>query len=470
MSTVKGKSKLCSTPASGLSVENIGGIPFYDRYVEFDHLLQKYVGDRRFKDSFAEPLYNDAGGSIDWYVPSQYAGIPRLADLKGTADYDTAIHQKEACVQYLKKQMLDMPNHDRQYFDCLIKYVNSDISDFTTFFKDGHVIFGVWGLQLNGQKDVSMAIRTDIDDRRVYTITYQMNGDGVFTGVESVIKRKHGHTLSGPVDIPNVVPDEGFEFSSWEPDAPHNKVVESDLVFTAVCTPIPQVTEPEVDHKDEIPVVEPQIEQPLEDAPTFSEVKFDPASFGKLKKGARAVQVQNGKAVDPALIPQVKAKPGYEFVGWDKDTTEPISKDTVFKAQYEKKEGGGGFVGAGPVGGFFGRRGGCLNWLIGLLGALLLIFLLSLLLRACGGGVMPGRTPIVTEEEVVTTESIAPNDGMITTQPQHQLPAPVVEGDLEKEKVTTEKEVDYEAVRALIQEYQQRIDELAKMLPESDRK
>lgn len=470
MSTVKGKSKLCSTPANGLSVENIGGIPFYDRYVEFDHLLQKYIVDRRFKDSFAEPLFNDAGGSIDWYVPSQYAGIPRFEELKGTAEYDAATHQKEACIQYLKRQMLDMPDHDRQYFDCLIKYVNSDISDYTTFFKDGHLIFGVWGLQLNGQKDISMAIRTDIDDRRVYSITYQMSGNGIFTGVESVIKRKHGHTLSGPIDIPNVVPDEGYEFSSWEPDAPHNKVVDSDMVFTAVCTPIPQVTEAEPGAKEDIPVITPHIEEPVEETPTFSDVKFDPGNFGKLKKGARAIQVQNGKAIEPSLIPQVKAKPGYEFVGWDKDTTAPINKDTVFKAQYEKKDGRGGLFGAGPVGGFFGSGGGCLNWLIGLLGALLLLFLLSLLLRACGGGIIPGRTPIVTEEEIVTTEGVVTDDGMVITQPQHQLPAPVVEGELEKEKVTTEKEVDYEAVRALIQEYQQRIEELAKMLPESGSK
>lgn len=470
MSTVKGKNKLCSTPANGLSIENIGGIPFYDRYVEFDHLLQKYIIDRRFKDSFAEPLFNDAGGTIDWYVPSQYAGIPRLEDLKGSADYDTAARQKDACIQYLKRQMLDMPDHDRQYFECLIKYANSDISDYTTFFKDGHVIFGVWGLQLNGQKDVSMAIRTDIDDRRVYTITYQMSGNGIFTGVDSVIKRKHGHILSGPVDIPNVVPDEGYEFSSWEPDAPHNRVVDSNLVFTAICTPMPQVNEPEPKTEDEVPFIEPSIEEPVKETPTFSEVKFDAANFGKLKKGARAVQVQNGKAIEPSLIPQVKAKPGYEFIGWDKDTTAPINKDTVFKAQYDKKEGRGGLFGVGPIGGFFGSGGGCLNWLIGLLGALLLLFLLSLLLRACGGGLIPGGTPIVTEEEIVTTEGVVTDDGMVMTQPQHQLPAPVVEGELEKEKVTTEKEVDYEAVRALIQEYQQRIDELAKMLPESGSK
>ena len=465
MSTVKGKNKLCSTPASGISVENIGGIPFYDRYVEFDHLLQKYVVDRRYKDSFAEPLFNGAGGTIDWYVPSQYSGIPRLEDLKGTTEYDDALRQKDACIQYLKRQMLDMPDHDRQYFDCLIKYANSDISDYTTFYSNGHVVFGVWGLHLNGMKDISMAIRTDIDDRRVYTVSYQMNGKGVFTGVDSVIKRKHGHVLNGVRDIPNVVPDEGYEFSSWEPDAPHNKVVESDLTFTAVCakklTPVEQA--PEVE-----PIVTPIIEEPFPETPTTSNVQFDPANNGKLK-GPSAVQAQNGKPLDPAMIPQVKPKRGFDFIGWDKDTTEPITKDTVFKAQYQKKEGKGGLFGGGfvPFGGFFGSGSGCLNWLIGLLLGLLLLFLLSLFLRTCSAGGVTHRTHIGPEEEIVTTEEVITNDGVLTTQPSHQLPGPVVEGDLEKEKVTTETEVDYEAVRALIQEYQERINELAKMLPEN---
>ncbi len=468
MSTVKGKNKLCSTPASGISVENIGGIPFYDRYVEFDHLLQKYVTDRRYKDSFAEPLFNGAGGTIDWYVPTQYAGIPRLDELKGTIDYDDAVRQKAACIQYLKRLMLDMPDHDRQYFDCLIKYANADISDYTTFFGNGHVVFGVWGLHLNGMKDISMTSRTDIDDRRVYTITYQMSGKGEFTGVDSVIKRKHGHVLNGGQDIPIVVPEEGYEFSSWEPDAPHNRVVESDLTFTAVCTERILPDEPVTTAE---PVIEPVVEEPMSEGPTSSNVQFDAANDGKLK-GPSSVRAQNGIPLNPNVIPRVKPKRGFDFIGWDKDTTAPITKDTVFKAQYQKQEGRGGLFGAGvgPVGGFFGRSGGCLNWLIGLLLGLLLLFLLSLILKMCSGGGIIHTAPVVPNEEVITTEEVITDEDAITTSPGHQLPGPVVEGELEKEKVTTEREVDYEAVRALIQEYQERINELVKMLPENEKK
>jgi hypothetical protein len=313
-----------------------------------------------------------------------------------------------------------------------------------------------------------MAIRTDIDDRRVYTITYQMSGDGVFTGVDSVIKRKHGHILNGARDIPNVVPGDGFEFSSWEPDAPHNKVVESDMTFIAVCSKAPVqdglTTEEE-------PAVAPFVEEPVPEETTYSNVQFDPANNGKLK-GPSAVQAQNGRPLDPSVIPEVKPNRGYEFIGWDKDTTAPITKDTVFKARYEKQEKKGGLFGAGvgPAGGFFGRGSGCLNWLIGLLLGLLLLFLLSLFFRMCGTGGLIHKNPVVPGQEVVIPEGGVSGNGAVTTQPEHQLPEPVVEGDLEKEKVTRETEVDYDAVRALIQEYQERIDELVKMLPENGSK
>ena len=461
MSTVKGKSKLCSTPMNGVSVENIGGIPFYDRYIEFDRLLHKYVIDRRYSDAFAEPLYNQTNGSIDWYIPNHLATGTRLCDLKETADYDSYARLRDSYIQYFKRLMLDMPEHDRQYFDCMIKYAGSDISDHTTFCSNGKIIFGVWGMKLLDSRDISTAIRTDIDDRRVYSVSYSIQGNGRFTGVSGSIKRKHGHVLSGINDIPNVLPDDGYEFTAWEPDAPHNKVVDSDLSFTAVCTPIPQV----VPEEPSSPL--PPVEETVSEVPSYSNVKFDPGLHGKLK-GASAMQAKNGTPIDPSMIPSIKPKRGYEFMGWDKDTDIPINQDTTFKAQYKeiKQTGFGGFGGFGP-GGWF-SRGGCLNWLIGILLTLLLLFLLSLLLRTCASHEVVTTYPVTTEEVTTSTPAITGDEGVVTGT----MPAPVVEGELEKttETTTTNTEVDYEAVRALIQEYQERIDELVKMLPENEKK
>lgn len=447
MSTVKGKIKLCTTDLNGVSVENIGGIPFYERYVEFDHLLQKYVSDRRYRDAFSEPICNHNNGTIDWYISKEGDGFPcRLADLQGTSDYEQYSKLKDSYIQYYKRLMGDMSDHDRNYFNCMIKQASSELSDYSTFCKDGKITFGVWGVQLNNERSMSMAIRTDIDDHRVHSITYQLSGPGVLSGVTGTIKRKHGHILNGNKDIPTVTPDNGYSFSAWEPDAPHNKAVESDMVFTAVCSPVPVPETAEETPNEPTPAEEPQ-------TPTFSNVNFNAGEHGKLK-GAKSIMAENGKPVPSASIPEVKPRRGYEFAGWDKNPNNAINDETTFNAQYKKlgKKAGGLFGGFGS--GFGWSRRGCLGSLLGLLLTALLIMLLSALFRNCSGPAI--RTPHVPHVPVTTPD-------LIETRP---ATTPIVEQPLETTTTTTTTETDYDAVRALIKEYQQRIDELEKMLPE----
>lgn len=447
MSTVKGKIKLCSTNLNGVSVENVGGIPFYERYVEFDHLLQKYATDRRYSDAFSEPICNHNNGTIDWYIKNAGDGFPcKLSELQGTEEYEEYCKLKDSYIQYFKRIMNDMPEHDRAYFDCLIKQACTDYSDYSTFCKDGKITFGVWGVQVLNDKSISMAIRTDIDDRRVYSITYQLSGRGVLSGITGTIKRKHGHILNGSKDIPTVSPDNGYTFSAWEPDAPHNKTVESDMVFTAICSPVPIPETAEESPDEPKPIEEPQ-------APTFSNVNFNAGEHGKLK-GAKSIMVENGKPVPTGSIPEVKPRRGYEFAGWDKDPNNAINDETTFNAQYKKlgKKAGGLFGGFGS--GFGWSRRGCLGSILGLILTALLILLLSSLLRNCSGPSV--HTPYVPSSPITTQEIVEPRPKL----------KPVEEQPLEKTTTTTTTETDYDAVRALIKEYQQRIDELEKMLPE----
>lgn len=190
--------------------------------------------------------------------------------------------------------------------------------------------------------------------------------------------------------------------------------------------------------------------------PEFSNVRFDGGEHGKIK-GIDIIRAKNGEPVPPMQVPEVKPKRGYDFVGWDEDINNPINGDKVFKAQYKKN--GKGFWGNLFSGGLFGwfrnlfsgfgfggfGRGwfsGCLSWIVGLLLMGLLIMLLSSLFRGCS---TRNNTPIVTQPipEVVHT-------------PKQETP-----------QETPQKTDDYEAIRALIQEYERRIDELEQMLPEN---
>ena len=163
---------------------------------------------------------------------------------------------------------------------------------------------------------------------------------------------------------------------------------------------------------------------------------------------------ENGKPVPSASIPEVKPRRGYEFAGWDKNPNNAINDETTFNAQYKKlnKKAGGLFGGFGS--GFGWSRRGCLGSILGLILTALLILLLSSLLRNCSGPSV--HTPYVPSSPITTQEIVEPRPKL----------KPVEEQPLEKTTTTTTTETDYDAVRALIKEYQQRIDELEKMLPE----
>lgn len=444
MSSVKDKIKLCSIDLNGVFVENINGVPFYERYIEFGNTLRKYVNDKRCHEAFAQPVFNPTNNTLDWYVPSGFSNPIKLSDLKGTQDGDEYSSIKENAIKQIERIMPDIPEHDQKYLKCLIKYASSDYADEMVFCNDGNIIFGVWGLKMINGKSISTSIRTDIDDNRIYSINYSIRGNGVLVGVKGVIKRRHGHILNGNKDIPNVVPEEGYEFSSWEPNAPQNKKVESNLNFVAVCTKLPEEAPVEQ-------IIETSAEESISttEEPTFSNVRFNGGNQGKIK-GIDSIKAKNGVPIPTGLIPRIKPRRGYEFSGWDSDITEPISADKVFTAQYKKQEkpserglfGGGGLFGWGRsiFGGFGGGwLSGCLSWIMGAILLALLIFLLSLLFRGCGTSSVriPTRTAPIPE---------------VIQEPKIKEVAPVQ---------------DYEPIRALIREYEQRIEELEKMLPEN---
>lgn len=446
MSSVKDKIKLCSIDMSGVIVEKINGVPFYERYVEFENTIKKHISDKKYHSMFAQPVFNTTNNMLDWYVAPEFADAIRLTELNDTQEGAEYTRMKDAAIQNIKCVAADLSEHDQKYLKCMVKYASSEYSDDMVFCHDGKILFGVWGLRLVNGKSVSTAIRTDIDDKRVYSVNYKVSGNGVLSGVKGTIKRRHGHVLNGSKDIPVVIADDGYEFSSWEPDAPHNRTVECDLTYTAVCTQI------------QVPVEESPIEEVLEEQtaspaePTFSNVKFDAGEHGRIK-GIDTVRAKNGEPIPLGCVPQVKPKRGYEFTGWDIDLNQPVTGDTTYTAQYQKKErqpwslfGGGGLFGWGMslFGGFGGGwLSGCLSWLMGIILFGLMIMLLSLLFRGCdfSGPRIPSVSKPVPE---------------VTAPIQQPIPKP--------EEQSAE---DYDAIRALIKEYEQRIDELEKMLPEN---
>ena len=435
MPTVKNKRKLCETSLSDFSIEQIDGVPFYSRYPEMERLFRKLVPTVDFGRCFAQPYENNAKRVVEWFfVPGENAPS-RLTDLSNldAEAYNNSIAERDAIIRAISSAMETVGENERKFLKVALSGIQSPEADSTTFFHDGQIVFGAWGMRAKPGRNLEDVIREDVLDHRVFSINYEVVGEGGLSF--SSIARKYGHKLS-PSDVPQVTPADGWSFVRWEPDIPQGWTVVGDSTFVAVCEntiiqlenndphisgkPDDNVPDNEEDKKHvqfrcehggslqgitdywknkgdiiasaEVPSAIPDDEyefvgwdQEPEDYEVHSDVVFT-AKFRELDKKQYKVHFNDGghgklqgqteydkfyeEQVSDEEIPEVKPNEGYRFVGWDKNPKEHVVKEDVeFTARYEEKDDSW-------WGRFWGWGSGCLNWLL----TLLLLALIGLLL------------------------------------------------------------------------------------------
>jgi subtilisin family serine protease len=147
-------------------------------------------------------------------------------------------------------------------------------------------------------------------------------------------------------EIPEVIADEGYEFTGWTPsvDAP----IEEDTLFTAT-------------YKESDKICRFQSEK------------------GGLLNGSSLVELHKapGSKIVEEDIPQPSPDRGYRFTGWNESPLGTVmDSDHSFVAGFEQLPWWRRLW-------YWFRDGGCLRWLLGLLLLLLLLFLLAWLLHGC---------------------------------------------------------------------------------------
>ncbi len=468
MATVKGKIKLCQTQLDNFNSESINGSPFYCRYVEFLRVFKKHCAGLDPDVIFAQPEIDEAKGVLDWYIPKTQEPPVSLASIKASSPklYDKYDGIRNTLKQRLKEITSGIPSdQEKEYLSCAVKYLDSEYADKTTYCYDDKVTFAVWGMKMRKDRDITTVITDDVKDHRTHTVTFTVEGHGVIDGKDSII-RKHGYCLGGK-DIPNIKPDLHHSFVEWKPQAPHGKVVDADIQYTAVCKrtddyeiefvateggtiigastvmkkpgdclmvdDVPQYNASSGYHfvkwqpsltlnqtitddlkytalfeKDKEVVIPTPPDPPAPPAPpadSIHKVLFNAGDNGSLK-GNNAFDLKSGDYIPQSEIPVVEPKPGYKFTGWDKSVSDPITNDTVYTAQYARE--------TLPwwkrfwlwLTGPGCLTSGCLMWLLRLLGVLLLLLLLFWLLRSCDG-----CTGFREVNGVIPPDSITASDG-----------------------------------------------------------
>lgn len=433
MPIVKDKKVLCQTGLADFSVELVNEVPFYKRYFEFCKLFASKIPSVDFNACFAQPQENGARKTIEWYFTPGVESPMKLSELKESDPelYQTLAQQRSDIIANIKAAANKANENEQKYLNAVMVNLEANYADSITYCYDGHILFGIWGMRTKTGRQIDSVITEDALDHRAYKISYQIEGKGKLSSFTS-INRRYGHILHGDKDIPQVIPDEGYFFKEWKPEAPHGKEVKSDLVYTAVCEkpsapgeslgiagapPIGEVgghsslyvrfnagehgtpngqtlfekTPGETVLANEIPEITPaqgyrfvgwdknpsgyQVNQDTEFFAVYEELQnqhnviFKEGEHGHLK-GQTQYQKQDQEHVLPSEVPTVEPEEGYRFVGWDKNPDNyVVTSDTEFIAKYEEEK-------KSWWGRFFGWGSGCLNWLL----ALLLLGLIGLLL------------------------------------------------------------------------------------------
>lgn len=362
MPNVKNKVRLCTTsPMSIFIVENIGGTPFYNRRDDFERLLDKYVTNPRYKHFFAMPYYEPAMHGLEWHVDPEFAYAVKLSSLAGTQQYIAAKQYIAEATSYFRGLISQVNDAEQPYFNCLTKYIDSTDIDEMAFVTNSQVILGVWGIMPLPGQTMSTTIVTHVEDNRLHRVSFETN-NATLKGTTSFMRR-HGYKLHPGIDVPQVVPDDGFEFVSWMPFDPNNAQVNEDVHFVAQCqkikTPPPYQAGP-------APL------PPTPGGPHVCQVTFDNGGLGALSGTSPSFTVPVGTMLSSSRIPKVTPRNGYSFLGWDKPVDQPITGNTTFVAKYSKQPWWKRWFGDG-----------CLRWLLMALLALLLLLLLAIVLTRC---------------------------------------------------------------------------------------
>lgn len=433
--------------------QGIGSDPLYKRYDSVSSVVKNHIAPQ-YQSFLAQPFYDE--GLIHWYVDEWKESPVSYKDLQGEEKVkytrikeDTISHYKDSLNQLSSDELLIMAG--------ALKYINDEF----IYCFDDKVVLVAWGMKPDTSKHIvggSWVKGFKKEEKFKIRFVTDKNGKVKFPD-RAVINRKKGDKILAS-DIPEVVPNEGYVFSGWEPTNVIGYEVQGETVFTATFSkaenskPVdvtPEMVTAYFDVNDkgtlngaaqvscekghsladgEIPDVAasqgykflgwtPDVHQPL-NQDTYFEANFEknnahciflPGDHGKLK-GASDFIKPLGSIIPATEIPTVIPHRGYRFTGWDSSIADPVSGDKTYTAQYEKKL---------PWYKRFWiwlKSFGCLKWLLYILLFCLIAWLLSWLLRGCVGcSGHHGRdvfgSPVLDDDSVARTEEVRGSDGVI---------------------------------------------------------
>lgn len=374
---VKGKVEICScNPANFFGIERIAEFSLYKRYDVLRAIIQAEAKEE-YWHFLAQPVIG-LDKTITWYsIP--FNEVPRHYDeLSGEEKVKFSLI-KEATISHYNSVITKLKNQnnliEKEYIEKAFNYIDERF----LYCFDGKVVLGIWGMRPNpNQNKNSGEFAVDLFLKKYPTekfdITFNVFNNSKTTEISKISKEK-GSRIEND-EIPIIPNEEGFEFIGWDED-PNYHIVNGHKIFTAHFKET-QSTESGLANEENLsePILEPDVND-------RHNVVFIDGGYGDLVGPTKKV-VNEGEFLADSDIPEVVAKEGYIFKGWNLNPYNyQVFSDTEFVAQYDKvivKER------------FWNRiwkwlrlvfSKGCLKWLLGLIILLFLFWLLSSLIHSC---------------------------------------------------------------------------------------
>ena len=302
---ITGKRKLCYTEASDFTeIQGVGNDPIYKRYDSVYAIIKQYV-DKEYRSFLAEPEYSIDDDQVYWYVEDWGESCPvKMNDLEGD--------EKSYCEELLKDTLAHYENaieslsgENKAILKSAVKFVNKDF----VYLLDDHVVLAIWGMTPDTYQHIAGGtIIHELPFSKSHKIFFDAGKHGVLSNkLDGSVRRREGAVLNRR-DIPQVIVNDGYTFSRWNPD-PIGLEVHSSLTFTA--------------EYDKLVAPDP--------VRTFH-VTFEGNDLCTLK-GITEFDVEEGHVFSNEEIPNVEVKDGVHFNGWSNDVFSPICDNISFVAQ-----------------------------------------------------------------------------------------------------------------------------------------
>jgi subtilisin family serine protease len=329
MPKVKGKEQLCSCEKYTTYFKSIQGLGGYTLFDRYD-AIENVVNtriDEKYRHFLAQPIIE--GDSIIWFSKPFNETPQRLSELKED-EYTKYEQIKNITLSHFNSTIQTLKQEGKTSEAEFLQNAIKFINDDFVFCFDGITVLGIWGMQLRDNVRLSI---------------------GIAVKIRYAEKKK-------PQPNPETPIDEGVSTDSEKPP--------------------------------EKPASDNQPDDPKEPPVNPFKVRFNEGDNGEIN-GPPELSKRFNDIIDENEVPEVKAREGYEFIGWDKDpNNHSVDNDIEFTAKYRIIPPAVTIPPSLPWyqkvwnwlhGLFMGRN--CLKWLLWLLLLVLLLLLFCWLFRSC---------------------------------------------------------------------------------------